>query len=79
LTEEEKAIKITGPVDRVYESSPRDVKVLSKSKTLFTIERENLVDVVVWNPWTQGAASMTDFEPKDAYKNMVSYRYPTLI
>jgi glucose-6-phosphate 1-epimerase len=33
--------------------------------------RDNLQDVVVWNPWTEKAKDMSDFEPKDGYKNML--------
>lgn len=25
----------------------------------------------MWNPWTEKAAGMGDFEPKDGYKNMI--------
>lgn len=37
----------------------------------FTLVRDNLKDVVVWNPWTDKAAGMGDFEPKDGFKNMI--------
>jgi glucose-6-phosphate 1-epimerase len=33
--------------------------------------RDNLVDTVVWNPWTEKAKGMGDFSPKDGYKNML--------
>jgi glucose-6-phosphate 1-epimerase len=35
------------------------------------MHRENFKDVVVWNPYIEGAAAMPDFEPKDGWKNMV--------
>ncbi len=33
--------------------------------------RDNLNEVVVWNPWEAGAKLMSDFEPKDGFKEMV--------
>ncbi|KAI0839305.1 galactose mutarotase-like protein [Hypoxylon sp. FL0890] len=68
------AVTITGEVDRVYTpakgpSSP--VVVTEEGETVFSIVRDNLKDVVVWNPWTDKAAGMGDFEPKDGFKNMI--------
>lgn len=37
----------------------------------FTVVRDNLADVVVWNPWTDKAAGMADFAPKDGFRNMI--------
>lgn len=37
----------------------------------FRIVRDNLDQVVVWNPWIEKSESMKDFSPKDGYKNMV--------
>jgi glucose-6-phosphate 1-epimerase len=64
-------VEIAGPTDRVYEASPPETQVLERSKPRFTLHRESFVDVVVWNPYEEGAASMSDFEPKDGWKNMV--------
>jgi glucose-6-phosphate 1-epimerase len=33
--------------------------------------RDNLDDVVVWNPWVEKAASMGDFSPNDGWKEML--------
>ncbi|XDG08944.1 hypothetical protein ABKA04_008559 [Annulohypoxylon sp. FPYF3050] len=68
------AVTITGEVDRVYTpakgpSSP--VVVTEDGESVFSIVRDNLKDVVVWNPWTDKAAGMGDFEPKDGFKNMI--------
>jgi hypothetical protein len=51
--------------------APPETHILINQKPLFTIERDNFKDVVVWNPYIEGAASMGDFEPKDGWKNMV--------
>lgn len=40
-------------------------------KPVFSIVRDNLNDLVVWNPWTEKAAGMGDFAPKDGYKQMI--------
>ncbi|KAI2467077.1 galactose mutarotase-like protein [Annulohypoxylon bovei var. microspora] len=68
------AVTIAGEVDRVYTpakgpSSP--VVVSEDGEAVFSIVRDNLKDVVVWNPWTDKAAGMGDFEPKDGFKNMI--------
>ncbi|KAI1138049.1 galactose mutarotase-like protein [Hypoxylon sp. FL0543] len=68
------AVTIAGEVDRVYTpakgpSSP--VVVTEEGETVFSIVRDNLKDVVVWNPWTDKAAGMGDFEPKDGFQNMI--------
>ncbi|OTA68343.1 galactose mutarotase-like protein [Hypoxylon sp. EC38] len=68
------AVTIAGEVDRVYTpakgpSSP--VVIEEEGETVFSIVRDNLKDVVVWNPWTDKAAGMGDFEPKDGFKNMI--------
>lgn len=33
--------------------------------------RDNLEEVVVWNPWVDKSAGMADFAPKDGWKTMV--------
>jgi glucose-6-phosphate 1-epimerase len=40
-------------------------------KETFSIVRDNLNEIVVWNPWEAGAKATADFEPKDGYKEMV--------
>ncbi|KAK5631672.1 hypothetical protein RRF57_007386 [Xylaria bambusicola] len=68
------AVTITGETDRVYTpakgpSSP--VVVTEGGSNAFSIMRDNLKDVVVWNPWAEKAAGMGDFEPKSGFKNMI--------
>ncbi|PKS12720.1 hypothetical protein jhhlp_000928 [Lomentospora prolificans] len=68
------AITITGETDRVYnpETDPKEpVHVVESGKSTFSLVRDNLPDVVVWNPWTDKAAGMGDFEPKDGWKTMI--------
>ena len=65
-------MSITGEVDRVYKSIKQDTtSIVQNGKPRLDIQRDNLVDSVVWNPWDVKAKGMSDFEPKDGYKNMV--------
>ncbi|KAJ5811989.1 hypothetical protein N7474_008290 [Penicillium riverlandense] len=68
------ALAITEETDRVYQGLEPTVPITvstTDDKTLFSITREALTDVVVWNPWVEKAKGMADFAPDDAYKNMI--------
>ena len=68
----EPGVKISGECDRVYKSIKQDTtSVLQDGKSRFDIQRDNLADSVVWNPWIEKAKGMSDFEPNDGYKNMI--------
>lgn len=67
-------VTITGETDRVYTPAkgPSEPVVVNESnKKVFSVVRDNLNDVVVWNPWIEKAEGMSDFAPKDGYKNML--------
>lgn len=67
-------ISITGETDRVYTPAkgPSEPVVVSEGgKKVYSVVRDNLGDVVVWNPWIEKANGMGDFAPKDGYKNMI--------
>ncbi|KAJ5582609.1 hypothetical protein N7535_001229 [Penicillium sp. DV-2018c] len=74
-TESSPALAITQETDRVYQNLDPAVPVVVASakddKPLFSITREALSDVVVWNPWIEKAKGMADFGPDEAYKNMI--------
>ncbi|KAI9042598.1 D-hexose-6-phosphate mutarotase [Aspergillus affinis] len=74
-TESSPAIAITQETDRVYQSLdpqlPIVVSSASDNKPLYSITREGLSDVVVWNPWIEKAKGIADFGPDEAYKNMI--------
>ncbi|KAJ6104573.1 hypothetical protein N7523_010893 [Penicillium sp. IBT 18751x] len=73
-TESSNALPITEEVDRVYKDlNPEKPIVVATAddKAVFSITREALTDVVVWNPWIEKAKGMADFGPDDAYKNMI--------
>jgi glucose-6-phosphate 1-epimerase len=61
-------------VDRVYTPAkgPTEPVVVSEGgEQVFSVVRDNLEEVVVWNPWIEKAKGMGDFSPKDGYKNMI--------
>jgi glucose-6-phosphate 1-epimerase len=47
------------------------VAVVEGGSQKYKLVRDNLPDVVVWNPWTEKAGGMGDFEPKDGWREMV--------
>lgn len=68
------AVTIASEVDRVYTPAkgPSEPVVITEGgESKFSIVRDNLGDVVVWNPWIEKAESIGDFAPKDGYKNMI--------
>lgn len=73
-TQSSDPVAFSGETDRVYTpvKGPSHPVVISEGGAAkFRIVRDNLDDVVVWNPWVDKAAGMGDFEPKDGWKNMV--------
>ncbi|KAK5992916.1 Glucose-6-phosphate 1-epimerase [Cladobotryum mycophilum] len=67
-------VTFSAETDRVYTppNGPKHpVIIQDASGTRFRVVRDNLDDVVVWNPWTDKSAGMADFQPKDGWKNMV--------
>lgn len=75
VTETSSAIEINKETDRVYQSLDPKVPIVvssaSDDKPIFSITREGLNDVVVWNPWIEKAKGMADFGPDEGYKNMI--------
>ena len=65
-------ITFGGETDRVYTSVEDPyTSILEDGKKRFELVRDALGDIVVWNPWIEKAKGMSDFEPKEGYKNMV--------
>ncbi|PGH10278.1 glucose-6-phosphate 1-epimerase [Blastomyces parvus] len=70
------ALAITQEIDRVYQSLDPKVPIViangdDNNSPLFSISRESLNDIVVWNPWIEKAKGMADFAPDEGYKNMI--------
>ena len=65
-------LRINGEIDRIYKHIPQTITtVVEDGKPRFDVLRENFDDTVIWNPWSQKAAAMGDFFPKDGWKNML--------
>lgn len=63
-------LSFTTAFDRVYQKSPSKLLILDKKlKRTITIEKENMTDSVLWNPW-EGAKNMKDMH-EDAYLEMI--------
>lgn len=62
---------LSGEVDRVYHKTPSSVIIEDDKQVRFHVERANLEDIVVWNPWSNGTPKIADFDPKDGWKNML--------
>ncbi|KAK4100666.1 galactose mutarotase-like protein [Parathielavia hyrcaniae] len=69
---------IAGETDRVYTPAKEEgveeeaaVTVAEQGRPKYRVTRDNLSNVVVWNPWTDKAQGMADFEPKDGFRKML--------
>lgn len=70
------SVTITCETDRVYTPAggPAEPVVVAEDggrKKLFSVVRDNLADVVVWNPWSDKAEGIADFAPKDGWRRML--------
>ena len=57
------AMVLTGTTDRVYQGTEGTV-VVEEGTQRITVDKSNSMSTVVWNPWTEGAASLPDMEPE---------------
>lgn len=66
-------LSFEGETDRVYTPASVDTKLTVSvgGKPTYEVLRETFPNVVVWNPWTEKAKGMADFEPKNGWKNML--------
>lgn len=74
--EENDDVVIAQEVDRVYKDVPATaipVQIVHKKtkEPLISVVRQNLDDVVVWNPWTANANALADFTPKTGFHQML--------
>ncbi|GFT81000.1 putative glucose-6-phosphate 1-epimerase [Nephila pilipes] len=69
--EENEEVKISEATDRIYQKTPSIIlmKPISENREA-TIEKINLPDTVVWNPWEEGAKKMEDFGDEE-WKSMI--------
>ncbi|VVT51969.1 uncharacterized protein SAPINGB_P003273 [Magnusiomyces paraingens] len=68
--EDSEEIIVTGELDRVYKNTNPSCPVFinDSGSPIFEIIRENLDDIVVWNPWEN---NMGDFSPKTGFNDMI--------
>ncbi|TAQ88451.1 hypothetical protein B7494_g3220 [Chlorociboria aeruginascens] len=74
LTSSPSPLSITAKTDRVYTPAggPTTPIIVSEGgKKKFTVQRDNLNEVVVWNPWVDASKDIKDFGPEAGYKNMI--------
>lgn len=66
-------LKFHEEFDRVYQKvhPEKHIQIIDKGRVLANLERTNLPDTVVWNPWIEKSSAMTDFAPQEGYLNMV--------
>jgi len=71
-TSTDEPVVINSTTDRVYTPAggPTAPITINEGGKKYSIIRDNMNEVVVWNPF-EGAASMGDFSPKDGYKQMI--------
>jgi glucose-6-phosphate 1-epimerase len=70
--EQRGAVRFEGPVDRVYEGGGARALSLTGSGVVrpLRIETDGFADVVVWNPWREGAEGIGDMAAGE-YRRMV--------
>jgi glucose-6-phosphate 1-epimerase len=62
-------LQIEGETDRVYHDVKRPISLQAGNHSL-TIQSQNFPDVVVWNPWVERCAALSDM-PADAWRQML--------
>lgn len=62
-------VVVDGPLDRVYHDVKRP-QLLKAGNHSLGIQNQGFPDVVVWNPWVEGCAAMTDM-PADGWRQML--------
>ncbi|KAJ2351208.1 hypothetical protein GGF43_004097 [Coemansia sp. RSA 2618] len=68
-TEEREHVAVAANEDRVYTDVPGVVDVRYGDECV-SVERFNFKDIVLWNPWAEKAAEMSDFGDSE-WKNMI--------
>lgn len=63
-------VRITGPTDRVYESSAQVSLVDPVLERRIRVHKSQSANTVIWNPWADGAATLPDMGD-DEWRGMV--------
>jgi len=68
------ALTISSFTDRVYTPAggpSQPIVVSAGGKKILELARDNMNEVVVWNPWENASKDMGDFRPQDGYRTMI--------
>ncbi|RNA37478.1 glucose-6-phosphate 1-epimerase, partial [Brachionus plicatilis] len=67
--EKREAITIDQETDRIY-ASTQNTLFINTGNEILTLDKNNLPDTVVWNPWIEKSKQMSDFDDED-FKRMI--------
>jgi glucose-6-phosphate 1-epimerase len=67
--QQEEKLAFKGEVDRIYFNAPPEV-VLHDRQRQVNVSTQGFTDMVVWNPWAELGATLSDLEP-EGYRHMV--------
>jgi glucose-6-phosphate 1-epimerase len=65
----EPTLEFRGEVDRIYFNAPDRLEV-REGDHITPVEKDGFTDWVIWNPWVERGAALTDLEP-EGYRRMV--------
>jgi glucose-6-phosphate 1-epimerase len=74
--ESSNSISIQGHVDRLYKNVPSSIDVLQRHQRV-TVRQDGFTDAVVWNPWRDLGASLSDLE-QNGYERMICVESATV-
>jgi glucose-6-phosphate 1-epimerase len=67
--EQQESLVIDAPVDRIYQGPPGELMLREPARSL-SIQSTHFTDVVVWNPWDQGDATLPDL-PRTGFRRFL--------
>ena len=67
--EQQESLAIDAPVDRIYQAPAGGLMLREQDRSL-SIQSTHFTDVVVWNPWDQGAATVSDL-PRTGFRRFL--------
>lgn len=68
-TQDDAVLAIDGEIDRIYLDVHKPLIVSCRQRSL-SVRKQGFADVVVWNPWADKAAQLSDMPPDD-YRSFV--------
>jgi glucose-6-phosphate 1-epimerase len=60
--DDDRAVEVVGPLDRVYVNAPRSV-TLREPDRILNVEMTDFADMVLWNPGAAATRGLADMEP----------------